>query len=293
MTTRLAFALLFWLSVHGTAQGALYDRGGGLIYDSVLNVTWLQDASYAATELSDARVSEIVTAVNAASPSWLGGHVMTASDFYKSGSSYPGYMSWWGAMAWADQLSVYDGVRGVTWSDWRLPTVNPINGRTFNYDWRYDGSSDQGYYISAPATVYAGATGSELAYMYHNNLLGNEPYYNIDYSENQDAWSENPDWTGVVSPSFVDAATGQTRAFANLWSGWYWSGTEYAPLSGFAWFFFNSFGYQSSAAHDEGADLLGERLSAWPVRPGDVPLPAAGLLFASALAGLGWARRGR
>lgn len=29
--------------VNGTAQSALIDRGGGLIYDSTLDVTWLQD----------------------------------------------------------------------------------------------------------------------------------------------------------------------------------------------------------------------------------------------------------
>ena len=31
------------------SQAALIDRGGGLIYDDVLNVTWLQDARYAVT----------------------------------------------------------------------------------------------------------------------------------------------------------------------------------------------------------------------------------------------------
>ena len=28
---------------------ALYDRGEGLIYDDVLDITWLQDANYAMT----------------------------------------------------------------------------------------------------------------------------------------------------------------------------------------------------------------------------------------------------
>lgn len=38
----LVFALLYAANSHAT----LYDRGGGLIYDSDLNVTWLQDADY-------------------------------------------------------------------------------------------------------------------------------------------------------------------------------------------------------------------------------------------------------
>ena len=32
-----------------TAQAQLFNRGGGLIYDSVQNVTWLADANYAKT----------------------------------------------------------------------------------------------------------------------------------------------------------------------------------------------------------------------------------------------------
>ena len=31
------------------AQAALVDRGGGMLYDTVLNITWLQDANYAKT----------------------------------------------------------------------------------------------------------------------------------------------------------------------------------------------------------------------------------------------------
>ena len=34
-----------------------------------------------------------------------------------------GSMDWVTAVAWADGLSVYDSVRGVTYDDWRLPTT--------------------------------------------------------------------------------------------------------------------------------------------------------------------------
>lgn len=75
----------------GASQAALIDRGGGLIYDDVLNVTWLQDASYAET----------------------------------SGYASSGNLDWYGAVSWASGLSYYDSVRGVTYDDWRLPsTVN-------------------------------------------------------------------------------------------------------------------------------------------------------------------------
>jgi hypothetical protein len=71
----------------GNAQATLFDRGGGLIYDDVLNITWLQDANYAATS----------------------GYVLS------------GTMTWAMAINWAAGLSYYDNVRNVTYSDWRLP----------------------------------------------------------------------------------------------------------------------------------------------------------------------------
>ena len=67
----------------GGAQAALFDRGGGLIYDSDFNITWLADANYART----------------------------------SGYHADGLMNWGAATAWAAGL-VYGG-----YSDWRLPTA--------------------------------------------------------------------------------------------------------------------------------------------------------------------------
>jgi|RifCSPlowO2_12_1023861.scaffolds.fasta_scaffold474522_1 hypothetical protein len=42
-----ALGLLAVLLIAGRAQATLIDRGGGLIYDNVLNITWLQNANYA------------------------------------------------------------------------------------------------------------------------------------------------------------------------------------------------------------------------------------------------------
>ena len=72
------------------AQAALFDRGGGLIYDDVLKVTWLQDANYAHTTRYDQSIYE--------------------------GQSTVGMMRWQDAMSWAQNL-IYGG-----YSDWRLPT---------------------------------------------------------------------------------------------------------------------------------------------------------------------------
>ncbi|MDZ7752733.1 MAG: hypothetical protein U5S82_13950 [Gammaproteobacteria bacterium] len=35
------------LMLSGAASATLFDRGRGLIYDDVLDITWLQDANYA------------------------------------------------------------------------------------------------------------------------------------------------------------------------------------------------------------------------------------------------------
>jgi hypothetical protein len=69
------------LAATGAAQAALFDRGGGLVYDSTRNITWLADMNHAKT----------------------------------SGYDTDGRMSWAAASTWADTL-VYGGH-----DDWRLP----------------------------------------------------------------------------------------------------------------------------------------------------------------------------
>lgn len=237
----LAAASVAMLFVAPGAQAALFDRGGGLIYDDVLKVTWLQDANYMKT----------------------------------SGASITGHGNWVGASAWVDGLVYHDAVRGKEWSDWRLPTVRPINGGTFNlYGEFYDGSADIGLNISAPGSKYEGSTASELAYMFYVNL-GNE---------------------GLCSPAIVchPAGWGLTEdtlkkgPFLNLAPDFYWTGTSitFASNPNHAFVFLLSYGYQISV--DKGSECCG----AWALRDGDVglapppvPEPETYALF---LAGLGF-----
>ena len=100
----------------GAAQAALVDRGGGLLYDTVLNVTWLQDANYAKT----------------------------------SGYDADGRMIWSEANTWAANLVYHDSVRNVDYSDWRLASNTPVNGSTWNYKEASNGSTDAGYNITSP-----------------------------------------------------------------------------------------------------------------------------------------------
>lgn len=98
-TTLIASTLLAAGLISGAAQAALVDRGGGLIYDTDLNVTWLADANYAKTSGYDAH----------------------------------GRMNWDEATTWAANLSYFDSERNVTYTDWRLPTTTDTGTAGCNY----------------------------------------------------------------------------------------------------------------------------------------------------------------
>lgn len=96
----------------GAASAALHDRGGGLVYDDVLDVTWLQNANYAVAQ----------------------GYVTPKGrDVTNTSGLQAGRMTWDEAIAWAEGLSYFDSARAVTWHDWRLPKVTPRNGIGFDY----------------------------------------------------------------------------------------------------------------------------------------------------------------
>lgn len=220
MVIRLCSQLILasGLALSGIAQAALFDRGGGLIYDDVLNVTWLQDANYAKT----------------------------------SGYDVDGAMSWTRARTWAANLVYYDSVRNQNLTGWRLPQTLPVNGAVYNYSFSNAGGTDYGYNISAPGTAFAGSPGSELAYMYYQNLAN--------------TGSTIP--TGGHYPCYqTGGCLSSTGPFINVQNAVYWSDTQYAPSTSIvrAWNFRLSDGFQYASADDENGITY-----AWAVRPGDV-----------------------
>ena len=96
--TQLSFAVAtFGMLGSGLAQATLSDRGSGLLYDDVLNVTWLQDANFAKT----------------------------------SGYDDNGAMTRSAAVTWAANL-VYGG-----YDDWRLASNTPVGfewNENWSYD---------------------------------------------------------------------------------------------------------------------------------------------------------------
>lgn len=124
-------------------QAALVDRGGGMVYDTVLDITWLADANQAQT----------------------------------SGYDADGRMPWVDAVAWASGL-VHGG-----FSDWRLPTLRPIGSsfdHLLSCDASTDrgfaktttDGSDGGWRDASGAPV------SELGHMYYVNLANQSGCFN-------------------------------------------------------------------------------------------------------------------
>jgi hypothetical protein len=232
-TSLLLFNALSTTAVHAALLARDFDNNINTIegwYDTVLKITWLADADYART----------------------------------SGFDQDGKLAWTGANTWAAGLTI-DGIMG-----WRLPQTGPVDGVAIDYAQSNDGSTDNGFNISAPGSAYPGSTGSELAYMFYNTLgnLGR-----LDLSGNTQAGY------GLVN----------TGPFSNLHADLYWSGARYA-LTSSAWDFNFIGGFQ-------GSNLQTSTFYAWLVHDGDVgaaivPIPAAAWLFVSGLLGLiGVARR--
>ena len=142
-----------------SANAALVDRGGGLIFDSDRNITWLADANYGAGSAQD--------------------------DGF---SSTDGAMTWQSAVTWAANLSYFDSVRNVTYTDWRLPATPP--------------PPDNSCSIPQPA-FGTGCTASELGHMYKFELGGT-----------------------VTNPATPTGAP-PPGPFTNLQADGYWSGTSF------------------------------------------------------------------
>ena len=246
ITTAVAFAC-----VASAADASLIDRGNGLIYDDVLNITWLQDAHLAST------ISFGVSGI------------ADGSALYDPAGS----MTWDTSKLWIDAMNAanYKG-----FSTWRLPTVQPVNGVSFQYDVSYDGSTDRGfnnYSLSNPSQ-------NELAYLYYVEL-GNLGLCDSTNAVNSpvDSCSQNTGW-GLVN----------TGPFSNFDVGRYWTGTHSTQLDGEGFVQQRAFDLDANFG-EMGTGATSGYKYAWAVINGDVglaavPIPAAGWLLGSGIFGL-------
>jgi hypothetical protein len=143
---RLVTVLLLMVSLQTNA--ALVERAGGAaFYDTVLNITWLADANYAATE-----------------------------DYGLAGISPQGQMDLATAGAWIDEMNSANYLGTNTW---QLPVANPIDGVSYDVNFSEDGSTDRARNLSGPGSAFAGSTASQMANLYFNTL-GNTSTVDVD-----------------------------------------------------------------------------------------------------------------
>lgn len=222
----LATASLFSSTSQAALQGRDLNGSQNSIeayYDTALDITWLADASYI---LTSGYIQN------------LGYHDYSDGGVTSTDASY-----------WVDQLGFHDSVNQITYHDWRLPTVRPVNGASFNLDYSSDGSTDVGYNITSPQ--------SELSYMFNVNL-GNPGYRTS---------------AGVDSGCYVDSGNtclDNVGPFSNLSPGVFWSDTSAEDGNGYGgmFVFWAHYGSQQLWADN------GDHLSAWAVSSGDVGIAA-------------------
>ncbi len=153
-------ALLAGLGFTGSSQAALIARGGGMVYDNVNNITWAADAKLFKTQAAGNAnlVSQIIAGNGGVihdTPNIYdtvpnsGVYSLTSGDF----NTTTGAMTWWGAKAWANNLTL-GGVAG-----WSLPTTPDAMFLT-----------SDGYYNSGSNGI--NITTSQMGDLFYNQLGG-------------------------------------------------------------------------------------------------------------------------
>ena len=145
----LLIAVLMMCILPVSSHAELLDRGGGLIFDTVLNITWLQDANYAKS----------------------------------SGYDSDGVMDFATAKDWAANLQYNDSVRNVTWDDWRLPDTLKPDSSCDNYPTSSTGYNCEGgemghlYYVDGVTAFSPGLFTNVEDYEYYWSRTENAPSY--------------------------------------------------------------------------------------------------------------------
>ena len=136
MNNRIFATIALAISFTTTTHAALVARGTDMVYDDVNNITWASDANLFQTQAASNPnlVSQIIAAnggvihdtPNAYDTVPISGiYTLASADFNTS----TGTMTWWGAQAWANDLTL-GGVTG-----WALPTTaDTANPNNFGYN---------------------------------------------------------------------------------------------------------------------------------------------------------------
>ena len=135
--TLLTLAFIASAVTTSTAQASLFDRGNGLIYNLVSNITFTSDANLFKTQADGNAnlINQIIAANNGVvfntpniydTPRNSGSYTLKTTDFteFTYLNTINGQMTWWGAQAWIGYLNKtnYDG-----YNNWSLPTTDPTD----------------------------------------------------------------------------------------------------------------------------------------------------------------------
>ena len=242
-TKLLPWGLVLLLALPGAASATLLSRlSGQAYYDTVLDITWLQDANLA-----------------------------DSNAFGVGGILADGRMPWNTANSWITGMNADGGTGYLGFNDWRLPTLSPVDGSaTLNTAFSNNGTTDFGWGMTGLGwQTGAGAFVSEMGYMFYANLA------NLGFC------TPNNGVPGgcAVQAGFGLA---NTAPFSNLQSNLYWSGLEFAPNPSDAWLFnFHFGGQRADDKHNNfffaWAVRSGDVAASVP-EPGTVLLMGAGLM---------------
>ena len=139
----LRWGLVLVLGLPAVAQATLTSRlAGQAYYDTVLDITWLQDANLARTKAF--------------------GVLSVLLD---------GTMIWDAANSWITAMNADGGTGYLGINNWRLPTLSPVDGSTFNLAVSNNGTTDIGYGATGIGwQTDAGDFVSEMGYMFYADL---------------------------------------------------------------------------------------------------------------------------
>jgi hypothetical protein len=195
-TKFLTTAAVLVFSLSTGAQASLVARTGGMVYDTVNNITWAADANLFQTQAaSNANlVSEIIAANGGVihdTPNGYDGYTgiynLSAADF----NTATGVMTWFGAQAWANNLTL-GGVTG-----WSLPST-PNEATGYNVT-----SSQMGdlFYNQLGVSAYNSiATSTNPNYNLFTNVQSYWYWSGSEYAPNADgAWHFNTNYGSQVN----------------------------------------------------------------------------------------------
>ncbi len=220
----LLFGLVGFVNV---SYAALNDLGNGLVSDTTLDITWMKDANL------------VKTSCDANNALWQAFDPSALPAVEQSGRTKAqictanGTLNWFEAEAW---MAVLNAQSYLGYNDWRQPaTAQPDAACSGQFV--HGGFPDQGYGYNC-ANV-----GSELNHLFYTSLINPN---DLDDS-----------CVGTAPHCFQN-----TMHFDNAQSFAYWSGSEYAPNTSFAWVFNTNGGFQGYVYK------VSDILFVWPVRSG-------------------------